>query len=71
MQNIKEGHDVKEYVGHKFVNYAEAFKKTKIAQEKIKIKSIFANSKCRQKEITRSHNIRLSIQFNVICPRDF
>jgi hypothetical protein len=34
MHNIKEGHDVKASVGHTFLNYDEAFKKTKIAQEK-------------------------------------
>jgi hypothetical protein len=39
MPNIKEGHGVKASVGHTFVNYAEAFKKTKSAQEKkIKLK---------------------------------
>ena len=40
MHNIKEGHDVKASVGHTFVNFAEAFKKTKTAQAKNKIKSI-------------------------------
>ena len=40
MHNIKEGHDVKASVGDTFVNFSEAFKKTKIAQEKNKIKSI-------------------------------
>jgi hypothetical protein len=34
MHNIKEGHDVKASVGHTFMNYAEAFKKTEIAQAK-------------------------------------
>jgi hypothetical protein len=34
MHNIKEGHDVKASVGDTFVNYAEAFKKTKTAQAK-------------------------------------
>jgi hypothetical protein len=36
MQNIKEGHDVKPSVGDTFVNYAEAFKKTKTAEAKKK-----------------------------------
>jgi hypothetical protein len=40
MHNIKEGHDVKASVGDTFVNFAEAFKKTKTAQAKNKIKSI-------------------------------
>ena len=40
MHNIKEGHDVKAFVGDTFVNFAEAFKKTKTAQAKNKIKSI-------------------------------
>jgi hypothetical protein len=72
MHNIKEGHDVKASVGDTFVNYVEDFKKTKTAQAKKKKKKIiFANSKCRQKEITRSHNIRLSIHFNGRCPRAF
>ena len=31
MHNIKEGHDVKASVGHAFVDYVEAFKKTKRA----------------------------------------
>jgi hypothetical protein len=35
MHNIREGHDVKPSVGDSFVNYAEAFKKTKTAEEKI------------------------------------
>ena len=47
MHNIKEGHDVKASVGDTFVNYAEAFKKTKAIEEKNKIK--IANSKCWQK----------------------
>jgi hypothetical protein len=34
MHNIKEGHDVKAFVGDTFVNYDEDFKKTKTAQEK-------------------------------------
>ena len=34
MHNIKEGHDMKAFVDHTFVNYAEDFKKTKIAQAK-------------------------------------
>jgi hypothetical protein len=50
MNNIKKGYDFKAYVGDMFVNYAKAFKKTKIAQAKeTKQKIIFANSKCRQK----------------------
>jgi hypothetical protein len=44
MHNIKEGHDVKASVGDMFVDYAEAFKKTK--------RGFFflANSKYRQKK---------------------
>jgi hypothetical protein len=38
MHNIKEGHDVKPSVGDTFVNYAEAFKKTKTAEAKKKKK---------------------------------
>jgi hypothetical protein len=38
MHNIKEGHDVKASVGDTFVNYAEAFKKTKTTQAKKKKK---------------------------------
>ena len=34
MHNIKEGHDMKAFVGNTFVDYVEAFKKTKIAQAK-------------------------------------
>jgi hypothetical protein len=49
IHNIKEGHDVKAFVGDMFVNYVEAFKKTKIAQAKKLNKKYFANSKCRQK----------------------
>jgi hypothetical protein len=71
IQNIKEGHDIKASVGDTFVNYDEAFKKTKTALAKKLNKKYFTNSKCRQKEITRSHNIRLSIHFNGICPRAF
>jgi hypothetical protein len=40
MHNIKEGHDIKAYVGDTFVNFAKAFKKAKTAQAKNKIKSI-------------------------------
>jgi hypothetical protein len=47
MHNIKEGHDVKPFVGDTFVNYVEAFKKTKTTEAKKKKK--IANSKCRQK----------------------
>ena len=36
MHNIKEGHDMKASVGDTFVNYAEAFKKTKTAETKQK-----------------------------------
>jgi hypothetical protein len=32
MHNIKEEHDVKASMGDTFMNYAEAFKKTKTAQ---------------------------------------
>jgi hypothetical protein len=42
MHNIKEGHDVKASVGHTFVNYVEAFKKTKIAKAKKKKKKVFS-----------------------------
>jgi hypothetical protein len=42
MNNIKEGHDVKASVGDTFVNYAEAFKKTKTAQAKKTKKNIFS-----------------------------
>jgi hypothetical protein len=38
MHNIKEGHDVKPSVGDTFVNYAEAFKKTKTTKAKKKKK---------------------------------
>jgi hypothetical protein len=38
MHNIKEGHDIKPSVGDTFVNYAEAFKKTKTAEAKKKKK---------------------------------
>jgi hypothetical protein len=34
MHNTKEGHDVKPSVGDTFVNYVEAFKKTKTAEAK-------------------------------------
>jgi hypothetical protein len=34
MYNIKEGHDIKPSVGDMFVNYAEAFKKTKTPEAK-------------------------------------
>jgi hypothetical protein len=40
MHNIKEGHDVKASVGDTFVNFVEAFKKTKTTQAKNKIKCI-------------------------------
>jgi superfamily II DNA/RNA helicase len=40
-------------------------------RKKKKKKIIFANSKMQAKEITRSHNIRLSIHFNGRCPRAF
>jgi hypothetical protein len=36
MHNIKEGHDVKASMGDMFVDYAEAFKKTKRPQKKKK-----------------------------------
>jgi hypothetical protein len=36
MNNIKEGHDVKASVGNTFVNYVEAFKKTKTVETKKK-----------------------------------
>ena len=39
MHNIKEGHDLKASLGDTFVNYAEAFKKTKTAQAKKNIKN--------------------------------
>jgi hypothetical protein len=76
IHNIKEGHDMNASVGDMFVKYAEAFKKTKTAENKIIIiiiiiNTIFATSKCRQKEITRSHNIRLSFHFNEKFPRYF
>jgi hypothetical protein len=52
MHNIKEGHDVKASVGDTFVDYAEAFKKTKRPQTgKKRKKNIFANSKLRQKKL--------------------
>ena len=35
MHNIKEGRDVKASIGDTFMNYTEAFKKTKTAQAKI------------------------------------
>jgi hypothetical protein len=38
MHNIKEGHDVKASVGDTSMDYAEAFKKTKITQAKKKKK---------------------------------
>jgi hypothetical protein len=37
MHNIKEGHHVKASVSDTFVNYVEAFKKTKTAKEKKKL----------------------------------
>ena len=46
MHNIKEGHDVKASVGDTFVDYVEAFKKTKRANF-----FFFSNSKCRQKKL--------------------
>ena len=68
MHNIKEGHDLKASMSDTFMNYAKSFKKTKISQEKKeKQKIIFANSKCRQKTITRFHNICLPIHFNGRC----
>ena len=39
MHNIKEGHEVKPSVGDTFVNYAEAFKRTKNAEAKNKNKN--------------------------------
>jgi hypothetical protein len=36
IHNIKEGHDMNASVGDTFVNYAEAFKKTKTAENKKK-----------------------------------
>jgi hypothetical protein len=39
MRNIKEVHDVKPSMGDTFMNYVEAFKKTKDAKEKKKKKS--------------------------------
>jgi hypothetical protein len=71
MHNIKEGHDVKASVGDTFVDYAEAFKKTKRAQTGKKEKKYFCKFKMEAKEITRSNNIRLSIHFNGRCPRPF
>jgi len=44
MHNIKEGPRVKASVGDTFMDYAEAFKKTKRAQKEKEI-NIFANSK--------------------------
>ena len=45
MHNIKEGHDVKASMGHTFVNYAEAFKKTKTAAAAAKKNNYFRNFK--------------------------
>jgi hypothetical protein len=44
MHNIKEGHDLKVSVGDTFVNYAEAFKKTKTTQAKKKKNSQIQNA---------------------------
>jgi hypothetical protein len=44
MHNIKEGHDVKPSMGDTFVNYVEAFKKTKTAEAKKKKKSQIQNA---------------------------
>jgi hypothetical protein len=49
MHNIKEGHDVKASVGDTFVNYAEAFKKTKTAQAKKKKKNYLRKFKMQAK----------------------
>jgi hypothetical protein len=40
MHNIKERHGTKAFMANTFVNFSEAFKKTKTAQAKNKIKSI-------------------------------
>jgi hypothetical protein len=69
MHNIKEGHDVKASVGDTFVDYAEAFKKTK--RGFFFFFFFFCKLKMQAKEITRSHNIRLSIHFNGRCPQAF
>jgi hypothetical protein len=68
MQNIKEGHDVNASVGHTFLDYVEAFKKTKTANFFF---FLFCKFKMQTKEITISHNIHLSIHFNGKCPRAF
>jgi hypothetical protein len=44
MHNIKEVHDVKPSMGDMFVNYVEAFKKTKTAKEKKKKKLQIQNA---------------------------
>jgi hypothetical protein len=69
MHNIKEGHDVKASMGGTFVDYDEAFKKTKRANFYFIL--FFIKFKMQVKEITRSHNIHMSIHFNGRCPRDF
>jgi hypothetical protein len=68
MHNIKEGHDVKASVGDTFMDYAKAFKKTKRANFFI---LFFCKFKMQAKEITKSHNIRMSIHFNGRCPQAF
>jgi hypothetical protein len=42
MHNIKERHDLKASMGDTFVNYAEAFKKTKTTQAKKQNKKLFS-----------------------------
>jgi hypothetical protein len=51
MHNIKEGHGIKAFVGDMFMNFAEAFKKTKTAQAKNKIKSISQIRNARKKKL--------------------
>jgi hypothetical protein len=72
MHNIKVGHDVKASVSDMFINYAEAFKKTKIAEAKNKNKKLFVQiQNAGKNKLSVSHNIRLCIHFNGICPQAF
>ena len=54
MHNIKEEHDIKASVGDTFVDYGEAFKKTRRAKKIIILFYFilfFSNSKCRKKKL--------------------
>jgi hypothetical protein len=49
MHNIKEGHDVKAFVGDMFMQYAKVFKKTK--RDNLFFIFFFANSKCKKDKL--------------------